>query len=60
MSPYFAVIDLLSVCSSEDSDLEDYDHEAAGERIGSMLENLKQRSQLALPFLIQTCARRLC
>jgi len=31
-----------------DSDLEDYDHEAAGERIGSMLQNLKCQDRIEI------------
>ena len=38
----------------QDSDLEDYDHEAAGERIGSMLQNLKRHPQIVGVFRICT------
>ncbi|CAE7396881.1 unnamed protein product [Symbiodinium natans] len=37
-----------------DSDLEDYDHEAAGERIGSMLENLKCQDRIDIMDSLHT------
>ena len=41
---------MFPFCRVEDSDLEDYDHEAAGERIGSMLDNLKRHPQIVAVF----------
>ncbi|CAE7836181.1 unnamed protein product [Symbiodinium microadriaticum] len=37
-----------------DSDLEDYDHEAAGERIGSMLDNLKCQDRIEIMDSLHT------
>ena len=47
---------MFPFCRVEDSDLEDYDHEAAGERIGSMLDNLKRHPQIVAECFHSVCA----